>query len=202
MTTTQPADAHAPGILALPEAHRRHGGWPLALRGIAALIFGLIALRYPSAAAGAFVIVFAVFAFADAILEFVVARTLGRVGARWGWYVFAALVSIAAGVVALAYPRITFLVLVLLVGARAIVMGALEIAAAASWRGRDSRWMLALAGALSIILGILLFASPGVGGLALLWTIGVYAIVLGIMLVTLGAQLIYRERHHRSPATA
>jgi uncharacterized membrane protein HdeD (DUF308 family) len=158
----------------------------MALRGIVAIIFGVIALRYPGAAASAFVIVFAVFAFADAILDFVVAGTFGRMGMRWGWYVFAALVSIAAGVLALAYPSATFLVLVLLVGARAFAMGIVEIGAAFSWKDIGSRWLVALTGLLSIVFAVLLFVSPAEGGLALLWVIGIYAVVLGVMMIGLG----------------
>ena len=195
MTAATADHEDAPGALAVVESRRRHAGWAMALRGIIAVIFGLIALRYPSAAAGAFVIIFAVFAFADAILEFVAASALGRMGLRWGWYVFAALASIAAGILALTYPRMTFVVLVLLVGARAIVMGILEMGAAFSWRELDSRWLLGLTGALSIVLGILLFASPTRGGLALIWTIGVYAIVFGVMLFVLGVRVATSGGH-------
>ncbi|HEY5927246.1 MAG TPA: DUF308 domain-containing protein [Kofleriaceae bacterium] len=174
------------------------------LRGVVAAIFGVIALRDPSAAAGAFVFVFAVFAFADAILDFVVANMFRRTGMRWGWYAFAALVSIAAGIAALSYPQATFLVLVLVIGARAIVMGFLEIGAAAAWREHDSRWLLGLAGVLSIAFGILLFASPIAGGLALVWTIGVYAIVLGVAFLVAGARLVRTSGHEMpsGPATA
>jgi len=174
---------------------QRNVGWAMALRGVVAVIFGLIALRYPSAAAGAFVIVFAVFAFADAILEFITARALGRMGKRWGWYVFGALVSIAAGVVALAYPRATFVVLVLLVAARAILTGIVEMGAAISWRELDARWLLGILGALSIVFGILLLVSPVRGGLALLWTIGVYAIVVGVVGFVSGLRLAARGDH-------
>jgi uncharacterized membrane protein HdeD (DUF308 family) len=164
------------------------------LRGVVAVLFGLVAIAYPSAAAGAFVIVFAVFAFADGILDFGIAAAMGSAGMRWGWYVLAALLSIAAGVVALTYPVPTLLALIFLVAARAIVMGFVEIGAAASWRERDDRWMLGLMGVLSIILGILLFASPATGGLALIWTIGVYAIVMGIGVGVLGVRLL-RGKH-------
>jgi uncharacterized membrane protein HdeD (DUF308 family) len=163
------------------------------LRGVAAVIFGVIAIAYPSAAASAFVIVFAVFAFADGILDFFLAASLGSAGMRWGWYVFAALVSIAAGVAALAYPSITFLALVFLVAARAIVMGFLEVGAAASWRDLDDRWLLGLVGVLSIVLGVLLFSNPSTGGLALVWTIGFYAIVMGAAVGVLGIRLL-RDR--------
>jgi uncharacterized membrane protein HdeD (DUF308 family) len=182
-TAGQPGASDARSLV---ESKRKQAGWAMALRGIVAVIFGIIALRYPSTAAGAFVIIFAVFAFADAILEFWVAGTLGRMGQRWGWYVFGALVSIAAGVIALAYPRATFFAIVILVAARAIVTGFMELGAAISWRTLDSRWLLGLTGVLSIIFGILLFASPSAGAIALLWTIGVYAIAFGILLVGLG----------------
>jgi uncharacterized membrane protein HdeD (DUF308 family) len=180
----------AQGVRGFVEGKRRTAGWALVLRGIVAVIFGIIAVGDPHIAAGAFVIVFAVFAFADAILELFAASAFGRMGLRWGWYVFAALVSIAAGIVALSYPRETFVVLVLLVAIRAIINGGLELGAAIAWRELDSRGMLGLAGVLSIILGILLFASPSVGGLALVWTIGIYAIVFGVMMFIAGVRMV------------
>jgi uncharacterized membrane protein HdeD (DUF308 family) len=172
-----------------PATQFRRAGWAIALRGIVAVIFGILALRYPSAAAGAFVVIFAVFAFADAIFDIVAATSMGRMGMRWGWYAFAALISIAAGVIALAYPQITFMTLVLLVGIRAVVLGMLEIGVAFSWKELDSRWLVGLTGVLSILLGVLLFASPSRGGLALLWTIGVYAIVVGVVLIGVGIKV-------------
>lgn len=166
----------------------------MVLRGVCAVIFGLIAIRYPGAAAGAFVIIFAVFAFADAILDFFVAGTMGRLGLRWGWYAFAAIVSIAAGVVALAYPGVTFLALVFLIAARAIAMGIVEIGAAASWRERSDRWLLGLTGVLSVIFGVLLFSNPGTGSLALVWSVGFYAIAFGAAVAVLGIRMV--RGHH------
>jgi uncharacterized membrane protein HdeD (DUF308 family) len=171
------------------------------VRGVAAVIFGLIALRFPGAAAGAFVIIFAAFAFADAILDFFVAATMGRAGLKWGWYVFAALVSIAAGVVAVTYPRITILALVFLVAARAIVVGFLEIGAAVSWRERGDRWLLALTGVLSVIFGVLLVPNRDAGSPALLWAVGVYATIMGAALTVLGMRIV-RDRHDLEPASA
>jgi uncharacterized membrane protein HdeD (DUF308 family) len=156
------------------------------LRGILAVFFGIIALRYPSAAAGAFVIVFAVYAFLDAILDFVAAARFGSMGLRWGWYAFVGLISAAAGVVALVYPHLTLLVLVLVVAVRAIMMGFVEMGAAISWKALDHRWLLGVGGALSIVLGVLLVAYPLQGGAALLWAIGIYAIVLGVMMIITG----------------
>jgi uncharacterized membrane protein HdeD (DUF308 family) len=109
--------------------------------------------------------------------------------------VFEGLVSIALGVIALAYPALTLLALVLLIGIRAIVMGIVELVAAFSWEGSESRWLLGITGVLSIMLGILLLGSPAAGGLALLWMIGVYAIVFGIMLFALGLRMLSVGRH-------
>jgi uncharacterized membrane protein HdeD (DUF308 family) len=179
----------------------RHAGWAMALRGILAIAFGIIALRSPGMAAAAFVVVFAIYAFADGALEFWLAARFGRAGMRWGWYAFAGVASIALGVIALVYPQVTLLALVLLVAIRAVVLGIVELIAAFSWEGLDSRWLLGVTGVLSIILGILILGSPAVGGLALIWTIGVYAIVLGIGLLAHGARAIRLEHHHIEPPT-
>jgi uncharacterized membrane protein HdeD (DUF308 family) len=179
----------------------RGAGWAVALRGVIAIIFGIIALRNPSAAAGALVVVFAIYAFADGVLDFVIAAEFGRMGQRWGWYVVEGLVSIAAGIVALVYPQVTLLALVLLVGIRAIIHGIFELGAAFSWKALDSRWLLGVTGVMSIIFGILLVASPGVGALALLWTIGIYAVVLGVMLFVVGVRLTREARQMSSPAS-
>ncbi len=188
------------------ESIARQAGWGIVLRGILAVIFGVIALRSPGDAAGAFVIVFAIYAFADGILDFFLAAQFGRAGQRWGWYLFEGIATIAVGVIALAYPAVTLLALVLLIGIRAIAVGVFELVGAFSWEGLESRWLVGITGFLSILLGILLLASPASGGLALLWTIGVYAIVFGTMLFALGLRLLSAERHeahaHGPAATA
>ena len=193
-------------IRASLESTARHAAWAVALRGIIAVIFGVIAIRSPNAAAGAFVMLFAIYAFADGILDFILAAQFGRSGQRWGWYLFEGIASVALGVVALAYPGVTLLALVILVAIRALMLGFFELAAAFSWEGLDSRWLLGVTGVLSILLGIVLLSSPAAGGLALLWTIGVYAIVFGAMHFAVGIRMLGAERReahgHRPAATA
>jgi uncharacterized membrane protein HdeD (DUF308 family) len=177
------------------EATARGAGWSVVLRGVIAVVFGVVALRSPSTAATAFVMVFALYAVADGILDFALAVQLGRAGRRWGWYLFEGIATVAVGVIAFAFPAATLVTLVLLIGLRAIVLGVFDLLAAFSWEGAESRWMLGLTGVLSIFLGVLLLGSPGAGGLALLWTIGVYAIVFGLMLFALGLRILSGERH-------
>jgi uncharacterized membrane protein HdeD (DUF308 family) len=87
---------------------------------------------------------------------------------------------------------------------RAITVGIFELVGAFSWVGIESRWLIGTTGMMSVLLGILLLASPGAGGLALLWTIGAYAIVFGAMRFALGLRLLSAERHdpHRQATFA
>lgn len=182
---------------ALDHSPQRTAWWSILLRGLLAIVFGIIALSKPGAAAGAFIIVFAVYAFADGAVAFVQAVWRGRAGLRWGWYLVEGLASVAAGVIALAYPAATLLVIVLLVALRAIVLGLVEIIGAFSFKGFESRWLLGFTGVVSVLFGILLLANPLAGGLALIWVVGVYAIVFGALLFGHGLQ-VFAVQHRES----
>ncbi len=169
--------------------------WVPVLRGVAAIIFGILALVAPSMSLFALVMVFGVYAIADGVFNLMMATRAGRAGGSWGWFVFEGLVSIGAGVVTFVYPGMTALVLLYVIGAWAIVTGGVEIAAAVRLRRVvRGEWMLALAGVLSIGFGVLLFAYPGAGALALVWLIGWYAMVFGVLLVSLGVKLLRLHR--------
>jgi uncharacterized membrane protein HdeD (DUF308 family) len=120
-------------------------GWPTIVRGLLAILFGVIALARPQATALALVIVFAVWAFVDGGFALYTATQRGRLGMRWGWFLFEGLVSIGAGIVALSVPGFTILVLTIVVAARAIVMGAIMLTTAFTSKGSPpsssaSRW--------------------------------------------------------------
>ena len=164
--------------------------WVPVIRGIAAILFGVLALVAPSISLLALVIVWGVYAVADGVLNLVLATRRGRTGAEWGWYAFEGLVSVAAGALAFVYPGITAMVLLFVIAAWAIVTGIAEIAAAIELRRVvRGEWMLAVAGVLSIAFGVLLFAFPGAGALAVVWLIGSYAVVFGVLLIGLGLRL-------------
>jgi uncharacterized membrane protein HdeD (DUF308 family) len=189
-------ESHAP-LEPAPSEKTSSTGWMIATRGLLAILFGVITLVNPRAAAIAFVAIFAAWAFIDAAFAFVVAARRGRWGLRWGWFLFEGLVSVAAGVIAITYPRVTLIALVFIVALRAMILGVLELGGAFSWKGvdRGERWLYGVAGVVSLLFGILLIAEPFVGALALLWTIGIYAIIFGV------TTLIAGLRHHQPEPT-
>ncbi|HTK08166.1 MAG TPA: HdeD family acid-resistance protein [Ktedonobacteraceae bacterium] len=164
--------------------------WMLALRGVLAIIFGLIVLFYPGIALLALIIVFAIYAIIDGIVAIVVAIRERESLSRWGWILAEGVLSIIAGILAFVYPGITALILLYIVAAWAILTGIMEIAAAIILREYISReWLLALAGILSIVFGILLFIRPGAGLLSLLWLLGIYSIIFGVVFLIHAFQL-------------
>jgi uncharacterized membrane protein HdeD (DUF308 family) len=151
----------------------------LLLRGVLAIIFGIIALVAPGIALLALIIVFGAYAFLDGILTIVVAIQERHVLPRWGWLLVEGLVGIALGIVAFVWPGETALILLFIVAAWAIVTGILEIGEAFTIKD----WLIGLAGILSVAFGILLLIRPGAGLLSLLWLLGIYALIFGVVLI-------------------
>ena len=168
----------------------RRNWWMLALRGALAIIFGLIALLAPGIALLAFVYVFGIYALIDGIMAVYIAiRERGSLS-RWAWVLFEGILGIIAGIVAFIYPGLTALVLLYIVAIWAVVTGIMEIVTAIAIRGFTAReWTLGLAGILSILFGIVLFIFPGTGILSILWLIGVYSIVFGILFIVRAFQM-------------
>ncbi len=164
--------------------------WMLALRGVLAILFGLVALFLPGIALLAFILVFASYAIIDGITAAFVALRERRFLKRWGWVLVEGILSVVAGVLAFVYPGITALVLLYIVAAWAILSGILELMTALFLRGDHYReWALALAGVLSLFFGLVLFFFPGAGLLSLLWLVGIYSILFGVLFIVRAFQL-------------
>jgi uncharacterized membrane protein HdeD (DUF308 family) len=177
----------------------RHAGGAMALRGLIAVVLGAIAIRKPDVALGAFVLIVAIYAFADGVIDFVLAARFGRAGLRWGWFLLEGIASVALGCLALAFPGLTIVTLVVLIALRAIALGVFQVVTAFMSRW-DWRWLLGLTGILSAVLGIMLLANPATGSVALVWAIGLYAIVSGVALFALGLRMLSASRHE-TPTT-
>ena len=113
------------------------------------------------------------------------------------------LFGIAAGIVTFAWPGITAIVLVLFIGAWALVHGIFEIIGAIQLRKEiDNEWMLILGGLLSVVFGLLVLFAPGAGALGLIWAIAAYSIVFGILFIALALRLRNYRDVARSPTAA
>ena len=168
----------------------RRNWWMLVVRGVLAIIFGLIVLLVPRIALLALVYVFAAYALIDGLMAVYIAiRERGSLS-RWGRVLFEGILGIIIGIVAFIHPGFTALVLLYVVAIWAVVTGIMEIATAFAIRGFAAReWALGLAGVLSIIFGIVLFIFPGAGILSILWLVGIYAIIFGILFIVRAFQL-------------
>jgi uncharacterized membrane protein HdeD (DUF308 family) len=174
--------------------------WALALRGVAAIVFGVLTFVLPGVTLAVLVFMFGAYALVDGIFN-LIAATRGREDERpWWGLVIEGLISIAAGIVTFMWPGLTALVLLYVIGAWAVITGILEIVAAIRLRKliTGEVW-LALGGVLSLAFGVLLFLFPAAAALALvLWT-GAYAVVFGALLLGLAFRLRRTQREERLP---
>ena len=163
--------------------------WLMVVRGVCAIVFGLLAWSWPGITLATLVLLWGAFALADGVLAFTGALS-GESGTPWWALVLEGLVGIGAALAAIILPGVTALVLLYLIAARAIVAGILEIVAAIQLRKEiQGELWLALAGAASLVFGLFLMIRPAVGALAVVWLIGFYAIVFGVALVALGLRV-------------
>jgi uncharacterized membrane protein HdeD (DUF308 family) len=180
-------------------ASRLWGG--LALRGVVAILFGILAFSRPGGTATALVYLFGAFAIADGIFALVAAPRVAELQGRWGAMVLVGIVGIVIGVLTFMRPAATAMGLVYYIAFWAIFTGILEVAAAFRLRKVvEHEWMLAVAGLLSIAFGIIVGARPGTGMLTLVWLIGAYAIIFGVL--ELGLAIRLHGAQQRPIATA
>ncbi len=176
--------------------------WALMIRGVVAILFGILAIVAPGVGLLSLIMIWGAYAIVDGVFGLVLAARGARAGRRWGWLLFAGIVSIAAGLITFAWPGITAVVLLTMIAVWALFTGIAEIGAAIQLRRYiRGEWLLALSGVVSIVFSALLLLFPGAGALAIVWTIGTYAIVFGALLVTLGWRLHrWSQSHAASPA--
>jgi uncharacterized membrane protein HdeD (DUF308 family) len=158
--------------------------WIFLIRGLVAIAFGLLGFFYPAATLVAFVLVYGVFALLDGVFA-VIAAIRGKegVGPRW-WLALVGVLGIVAGLVTFAWPGITALVMLAVIGVWALVYGIFEIIGAIRLRKEiENEWLLLVHGALAVLFGLMVLVRPGAGALALIWLIASFALLSGILLV-------------------
>ena len=173
----------------LLETLKRHW-WVPVIRGIAAIVFGIIAFVYPGLTIATLVLFFGAWILIDGIF-----RIVGAIGHRasdpdWGWQLVIGLLGIVVGLLTFHAPQITALALVIYIAAWALMIGASEIALAVKMRREiKGEWFLILMGLASIVFAVLLLWNPIAGAAAVIWLIAWYAVVLGILAIFFGFRL-------------
>ncbi len=163
--------------------------WMLALRGLAAIVFGVLALVWPEATYAALVILFGAYALLDGLLAVVAALTNHAGGLRWA-ALLEGLVGIAIAVMTFAWPGVTALSLLYVIAAWAILTGILEFVTAIELRRvLAGEWLLILSGIASVAFGVLVVLFPSAGAVTVVWMIGAYALVFGALLVALSLKV-------------
>ena len=171
------------------ETLKRHW-WVPVIRGIAAIVFGVIAFAYPGLTVAMLVLFFGAWVLVDGVF-----RVVGAIGhhasdKEWGFDLIIGIVGIIIGFLTFHAPQITALALIIYIAAWALMIGATEIALAIKLRREiKGEWFLILMGLVSIAFAVMLLWNPLPGALALVWLIGSYAIVFGILGIILGFRL-------------
>jgi uncharacterized membrane protein HdeD (DUF308 family) len=162
----------------------------MALRGIVAIIFGLVAFFMPVATLYALTILFGAYALIDGIVNLVAAVRSARHGEHWWALLLEGLAGLGAAAVTMVWPLLTLVVLIYIIAAWALITGILEIIAAIRLRRViTGEWLLVLTGVASIVFGLVLFAAPGPGAVVIAWWIGIYVFIFGLLMLGLAFRL-------------
>jgi uncharacterized membrane protein HdeD (DUF308 family) len=168
--------------------------WALALRGLFAILFGVIALFLPDITMLALVLLFAAYMLVDGVLAIVAGVRAARRHDRWGWLILEGAIDLIAGGIAVVWPLVTIVAFVWLLAAWAIVSGVILFAASFRLNLAHGRWLMILGGAISVVWGVLLILWPLTGALVLTWWMAGYALLFGGVLLFLAFRLRRRLR--------
>src|SRR5213595_235248 len=173
----------------LIETLKRHW-WVPVLRGIAAVVFGVMAFVYPGLTAAVLVLLFGAWVLVDGIFR-VIGAIAGRASdSEWGFNLIIGIIGIIIGLLTFHAPSITALALVIYIAAWALMIGATEIALAIKLRREiKGEWFLILMGLASIVFAALLLWNPLAGAAALIWIMAWYAVIFGVLGIFLGFRL-------------
>jgi uncharacterized membrane protein HdeD (DUF308 family) len=170
--------------------------WVLVLRGVMAILLGVFAFVWPQQTIAALVLTFGVVALVDGIVASGVAIAGRQLTPDWWILLLQGLLGIVVGVMTLFNPAITAVALLVYIAAWAIGLGVLQIVAAVRLRHEiTGEWWLALGGISGVAFGTLLLLRPAQGALAVLWLIGIYALVWGATMMISGFDVHRLHKH-------
>lgn len=180
---------------------RQRYWWIFALRGLLGVVLGVIALAMPGITLLSLIAVFAVYALLAGVVAVAGALRNRHNASDWWILLTLGLASILAGVLASLHPALTALVLVVVIGLNAILTGMLDIMLAVRLRNVvRGEWLLLLSAATSLAFGALIIAYPGAGALALVWLIGTYALLTGLLYLIMAYRAYMAEAAPAAPS--
>lgn len=163
--------------------------WLILLRGICAVIFGVLTFIWPGLTLLTLVLFYGAFSLLDGAFSIAAAVKGGALMPRW-WLALVGLLGIGVGIITLAWPQITGIVLLMFIAGWAIASGLLQIIGAIALRKEiEGEWWLVASGILSVVFGVLLIMYPGAGALSLAFVIGAFAVAYGILLIGFSLRL-------------
>lgn len=163
--------------------------WLILLRGICAIIFGVLTFIWPGLTLLTLVLFYGAFSLLDGAFSIVAAVKGGAPMPRW-WLALVGVLGIGVGIITLAWPQITGIVLLMFIAGWAIASGVLQIIGAIALRKEiDGEWLLVASGILSVVFGALLIMYPGAGALSLAFVIGAFAVAYGILMIGFSLRL-------------
>ncbi|HTV88134.1 MAG TPA: HdeD family acid-resistance protein [Stellaceae bacterium] len=166
--------------------------WALALRGVAAILFALIAILSPGITGLALILLFGAYALVDGILALVAASRAARLHGRSGALLLEGILDLIIAAICFLWPATALIALVYLIAIWAIVTGAALIVAGITLLRLVGELLVVIGGLLSVLLGVILLAHPAVGVIALSWLLGVYALLFGIALLSAAFRIRHR----------
>lgn len=166
--------------------------WALALRGVVAILFGIIAIVWPAVTAAALIVLFAVYVLIDGVFTIVAAVRAARHHARSGPLLLEGILDLIIAAICFLWPMTALVALVYLIAIWAVITGIALIAAGIAFIRLNGEWLLILCGLISLLLGIILLIQPAAGVVALSWWFGIYALLFGFALLSAA----FRLRHY------
>lgn len=164
--------------------------WAVALRGVLAILFGVFAFLGPGITLAALILLFGAYSLVDGVFAIIAGLRAAQRHERWWPFALEGLLSIVVGILVFVIPAAAALALLYLISAWSIVTGLFRIAAAVRLRREiQGEWLLILNGVLSVAFGVILALFPGPGLVTVVWLIGIYAIVFGVILLALAFRL-------------
>jgi len=165
--------------------------WLVVLRGVLAILFGVVAFVWPGPTLEALVLLFGAYALVDGVFAIASGISGGALSSSSRWFlILEGIAGVIVSLITFFYPNITATALLYFIGAWAIVTGVLEVIGAIELRRViPNEWLLIFSGVLSMIFGVLVFVYPQASALSILWLIAIYAVIFGIGFVVLGFRM-------------